>query len=104
MSIFGSNPPADDQASDLSRQLNDVSDALDDAKMRQAEAERRVAAMVVARDPAKMDELALKFAADVEDFFARGWEGGAAQRRAVIQVAARTLIENALAGGKPSLV
>ena len=91
----------DQDAVDLRRQLNDQADVLCDYRQLLAEAERRMALMVMARDPAKMDELALKFATDVEDMFARGWDGGVGQRRAVIQVAARVLIETALAGGKP---
>ena len=102
--MFGSDKKADDEANDLRRQLNDKDDALCDYKQRLEEAERRMALMVMARDPAKMDELTLKFATDVEDMFARGWEGGVVQRRTVIQVAARVVIETALAGGKPEFI
>jgi hypothetical protein len=103
VNLFGT-PPGKDEAGDLRLQLNDQADVLYDYKQRLAEAERRMALMVMARDPAKMDELALKFATEVEDMFARGWDGGVTQRRAVIQVAARVLIETAMAGGKPEFV
>ena len=49
-----------------------------------------------------MDELALAHAVEIENVFARGWDGGATQRRAALQVAARVLIETALVGGKPT--
>ena len=83
---------------DLENQLSDEAEA---SHERAAEAERRMKAMIWSRDPAHMDELALKFAGDVEDYFARSYEGGVTQRRATIQGAAIRLIEDALAGGKP---
>ena len=48
-----------------------------------------MALMVMARDPAKMDELALKFATDVENMFARGWDGGVGPPRATTQTPER---------------
>ena len=93
--------PIADKAEDLGLQLADMSSELDEMKQQLAEANRRVAIMTLVRDGAKMDELALKLATDVEDIFVRGWDN-VTQRRAVIQIAARVLIETALAGGKPA--
>lgn len=89
-------------ATDLRRQLNDMADLLFEAKRALAEARRRMDRMTLARDPAKVDELALAHAVEIENVFARGWDGGATQRRAALQVAARVLIETALVGGKPT--
>ena len=80
---------------------NDQADEIYAQRARADEAERRMRLMILMRDPSGMDEVALKFAGDVEDYFARSYEGGVTQRRATIQVAALRLIEDALAGGKP---
>ncbi len=83
---------------------NDLSDELFNERARAAEAERRIKAMILACDPVHMDDLALKLANDVEDYFARSYDGGVTQRRATIQCAARGLIELVLAGGKPEFL
>ena len=80
---------------------NQLSDEAEASHERSAEAERRMKAMIWSRDPAHMDEVALKFAGDVEDYFARSYDGGVADRKKTIQLAARRMIENVLSGGKP---
>ena len=79
----------------------DPADEIYTQRARAAEAERRMSNMILVRDPAKMDEVALKFAGDVEDYFARSYDGGVADRKKTIQLAARRMIENVLSGGKP---
>ena len=80
---------------------NDQADEIYTQRLRASEAERRMSSMILARDPAHMDEVAMKFAGDVEDYFARSYDDGVAGRKKVIQLAARRLIENVVSGGKP---
>lgn len=80
-------------------ELNDLSDEVYELRRQLSAAEGRASAMRLARDPAKMDDLALAFSIRIENIFARGWEGGVGQRRTALQVEARKLIESVISGG-----
>lgn len=97
MSIFGKTP-AETELAAARTEADDYADRLCNEQQLRAEAESRMAAMVKHRDPAQMDQIALDGAARVEDIFARGWEGGAVQRKAAVQNLIRGLIDAALNG------
>ena len=104
MNIFG--------PSDQEKQLADARAGADDAEDRAeashealgieqaktADALARLAAVTLARDPAKMGALAIDAAKAIEDVFARGGHG-VADRRAEIAAIVRGKIEIALSGG-----
>ena len=102
MGIFGKPDDRDQKIAALSAEAEDYADSLYNEQQLRAAAELRAAAMVKARDPSKMDEIALSAAGQIEDLFARGWEGGVTQRKASVQRLVRALIEDALTGGNPS--
>jgi phage shock protein A len=61
-------------------------------------AESRVAQMEMRRDPAKMDELALKVAEEIEDIFANGGWGGRLPRLRHVHTLVLGAIQKALKG------
>jgi hypothetical protein len=102
MSIFGKPDDRDQKIAALTAETEDDAELLANEQQLRAAAELRAAAMVKARDPSKMDEIALTAAGQIEDLFARGWEGGVTHRKASVQRLVRALIDDALTGGEPS--
>lgn len=96
--MFGKPDDRDAKIAALQSETEDDADMLSNEQQLRAEAEARVAAMIKARDPAQMDQIALDAATAVEDMFAQGWEGGVTQRKARVQCLIRGLIDNALLG------
>ena len=101
--MFGKNDTREERIAVLSQENEDLSDRLANEQQAHALAEIRAAAMVKARDPSKMDEIALTAASTIEDFHVRAWES-VGQRKAAVQNLIRDLITNALDGGASQLM
>ena len=106
-----SDNPSD--VAELQALLNDRADELFNAHARQKEAERRLAIAQIWREPTEMAALAMQVARDIEDAFARGYDGGhfasgtvgpVEMRRNVIAGIVRRAIDAALIGGKPEFI
>ena len=105
--MFGNDK--DELIKSLLDQLAASDESASNLAQEKLEAERRVATMIQMRDPAQMATLALSVAAEVEDQFARGFDGGhfaegwvspVQMRRNAIATVIRGTLERALLGAK----
>ena len=110
MSIFGKPDDRDQTIANLRSEAEDMAETLSNERQLRSAAEKRLTTMVKARDPAQMAALALSVASQVEDQFARGFEGGhfadgwfgpVQMRRNAIAAIIREAIDRALTGGNP---
>jgi hypothetical protein len=102
-----------DKIAELQQMLADKGEESADLHLQAEEAKRLLGLAQKWRDPAQLDALVLDVARDIEDLFARGYEGGrfstgtigpVEMRRNAIVTRVRRAVDEALIGGKPDFV
>ena len=97
MGIFGKPDDRDQKITALEAETEDDAELLANEQQLRAAAEQRAAAMVLLRDPAKLDEAAQVAAETIDNFYAQGWDS-AGRRKEAVQRLIRSFVQSALSG------